>query len=179
MPCTTGPRLLTFELYGDQQYATRCGAHREKYRDVWTQNGGGSGKGPAPVPTDASQLSRGLPRGPDLPQRWVGEVVPPANPTMPNDPLQDLRHFDTADRYVRAASIRLTGRTLRRWCDENPYLADALGRMKLPGRDLFDTRTAAHFRELYIEADRRKSAELVRAEQAADRRLKPRRSDEQ
>jgi hypothetical protein len=89
----------------------------------------------------------------------------------PNDiPTRD---FDTADVYVGVASIQVSGRTLRRWCDDNPYLAEGIGRMKLPGKDLFDTRTASRFREIWIDAERRKQADLARAEAGAQRRIRP------
>jgi hypothetical protein len=87
------------------------------------------------------------------------------------------RDFDTADVYVEAASIQVSGRTLRRWCDDNAYLAEGIGRMKLPGKDLFDTRTAPRFREIWIDAERRKQADLARAEAGAKRRIRPKEAE--
>lgn len=83
----------------------------------------------------------------------------------------DSRNYDTADRYVRAASIRLSGRTLRRWCDDNSYLAELLGRLQMKGKDLFDLRTAPRFREAWIEAERKKNADIARAEADAARKV--------
>lgn len=82
------------------------------------------------------------------------------------------RTYDTADVYVQVASIQVSGRTLRRWCGDNPYLAEGLGRMKVPGKDLFDTRTAPRFREIWIDADRRRQADLARSCANADRRIR-------
>ena len=82
------------------------------------------------------------------------------------------RKYDTADRFVRAASIRLSGRTLRRWCDENPYLSEGLGRMQMPGKDLFDLSRAPRFREIWIEAQRKRNADQSRAETQAARKIR-------
>jgi hypothetical protein len=90
----------------------------------------------------------------------------------------DSRNYDTADQYVLAASIRLTGRTLRRWCDDNPHLAELLGRLRTKGKDLFDLRTAPRFREAWIEAERKKSADIARAAGEAARKIR-RRENEQ
>lgn len=72
-----------------------------------------------------------------------------------------------ADDYVRLARVRFTGRTLQRWCDENPFLAERLREIKMPRRRLYDGRTAKYFRDHWIAAE----AELRRARDEAEDRL--------
>lgn len=76
--------------------------------------------------------------------------------------------FVTAAAYVRAARLRVSGRTLQRWCDDNPFLAERLGEIRTPRRRLFDSLTAPDFRAHWIAA----GEELRRAEDAADRFLR-------
>lgn len=84
----------------------------------------------------------------------------------------DFRKYDTASRFVQAASIRLSGRTLRRWCDDNSHLAEGLGRIQMPGKDLFDLSKAPRFREIWIEAERKRHADHARAETDAARKIR-------
>lgn len=84
----------------------------------------------------------------------------------------DFETYDTADRFVKRASVAITGRTLRRWCEDNPHLAEGLGRIEAPGKTLFDLTRAPRFREIYVEAERKKDADRARAEIKADRKLK-------
>lgn len=79
----------------------------------------------------------------------------------------DLDQFVTAKEYIRLARIPMSGRTLQRWCDDNPFLGPMLREMRTPRRRLFDGRTAPDFRQHWIAAQ----AELRRAEAEADERL--------
>lgn len=72
-----------------------------------------------------------------------------------------------ADEYVRLARVRFSGRTLQRWCDQNPFLAERLREIKMPRRRLYDGRTAKDFRNHWIAAE----AEFRRAQVEAKDRL--------
>ncbi len=69
-----------------------------------------------------------------------------------HDPVSD-EHFVLADDYVRLARLRLGGRTLQRWCDANPYLAERLREIRMPRRRLYDARTAKDFRKHWMAAE--------------------------
>lgn len=60
--------------------------------------------------------------------------------------------FITADAYVRHARLNVTGRTLQRWCDENPFLAERLREMRTKRRRFYDGTTAKKFREHFVAA---------------------------
>jgi hypothetical protein len=60
--------------------------------------------------------------------------------------------YVSADEYVRRAKCGFSGKTLQRWCDQNPFFADAIGEIKTPGTRRYDLRTAPHFRKLWIGA---------------------------
>lgn len=79
--------------------------------------------------------------------------------------------FVSADQYVRSARLPRSGKSLQRWCDKNPFLADALHEVKLPGGRLYDARTAPNFRKLWVEAEARLKAERRKAEQVAQERF--------
>lgn len=67
--------------------------------------------------------------------------------------------YVNADEYVRLARVRFTGRTLQRWCEQNPFLAERLREIRMPRQRLYDGGTAKHFRDHWIAA----VAELRRA----------------
>ena len=92
------------------------------------------------------------------------------SPQAPKGTEPPLRHV-TADKYLKVAGISLTGRSLRRWCERNHFLADALGEIRTPGKCLYDTDTAPHFRRLWMEAERRYHEETARLEEEAERRF--------
>lgn len=72
-----------------------------------------------------------------------------------------------ADEYVRLARVRFSGRTLQRWCDHNPFLAERLGEIRMPRRRLYDGATARKFRDHWIAAE----VELRRAEDHGEDRF--------
>jgi hypothetical protein len=72
-----------------------------------------------------------------------------------------------ADDYVRLARVRLSGRTLQRWCDQNPFLAERLREIKFPRRRLYDGRTAKDFRRHWMAAE----VELRRGRDETDERF--------
>lgn len=88
-----------------------------------------------------------------------------------NDQTADARRYVTADVYLKKAGVTLSGRTLRRWCAANPYLAQGLGEIPAKGKNLYDGDTAPRFREIWIDAERRKHAETDRLEREAEKRL--------
>ena len=83
------------------------------------------------------------------------------------DPLPDSGV--TADEYCRLARLRITGRTLQNYCRRNPFLADRIGELRLPGLTQYDPQTASRFRQHYAAAEK----ELRNATRAASK-LDPR-----
>ena len=71
----------------------------------------------------------------------------------------EVPQYVPAQEYLETAGLRVTGRTLQRWCDANPFLADAIGEFRSPGKRLYNLRTAPRFRQLWTEAQRRVRAE--------------------
>ena len=60
----------------------------------------------------------------------------------------------SADEYCRLARLRITGRTLQNYCKRNPFLADRIGELRLPGLTQYDPKTASRFREHYAAAEK-------------------------
>lgn len=77
---------------------------------------------------------------------------------MESEPPSETPQYGTAQEYLEKAGLRVTGRTLQRWCDADPFLADSIGEFRSPGKRLYDLRTAPRFRQLWTEAQRRARA---------------------
>ena len=81
-----------------------------------------------------------------------GRTIPSTHHVMPLEDPND--HYVSADQYVKRARLRITGRTLQRRCDGNPFLAENLGELLWSGRRrYYDSRTAPRFRELFMDAE--------------------------
>lgn len=61
-------------------------------------------------------------------------------------------HYVPAAEYVSLAGLPISGRTLQRWCDDNPTLAEGVGEFSIPGKRLYDASTATSFREVWFES---------------------------
>jgi hypothetical protein len=72
-----------------------------------------------------------------------------------------------ADDYCRLARLRIRGRTLQNHCKANPYLAERIGELRLPGKTSYDGRTARDFRKHFAAAEK----ELRNAHNELSRRL--------
>lgn len=71
--------------------------------------------------------------------------------------------FVSAERFVELARINVTGRTLQRWCDDNPFLAERLREIRTKKRRFYDGATAKRFRDHWIASE----VEHRRAREAA------------
>jgi hypothetical protein len=66
--------------------------------------------------------------------------------------LPGTPEYVSADEYCKRAQLPISGRTLHRWCDDNPLLAGRIGELRVPGKRLYDARTAPFFRDFWMDS---------------------------